>query len=175
MTFSTTSLVSSTFSKNELSKSSLGLGVEAQVAHALAERYDKRHKEVIAAHTNKWRSKMKEFCRAALEKVKEKSEEVESLTRTKQLLEEMMTKEKEKEKSLLESNINARADVLVLQREVAKIQTELSISHRTIGQYVAKIKQLEEAKSTTTVGTIAMKTAVLAGVLALGCWAWKRL
>ena len=189
MSFSVSSINSSISSRNSQTlseSSSLGLGVEAQIAQALAEqkeRYDRRHKEVIAAQADKWRAKMKDFCKAAQEKVrtsedrlKQKRDVVDSLEKTNRFLEDVIKKGKEKEKLMEEDKIDRKAEILILEREVLKIQEDLATSHRTIGDYAARIKKLEEESTSTKIeGPKVVKTAAVAtAVILAGVWAWRR-
>ena len=129
-------LATSEIRNSDLEQTLEGKGDE--VGKALAEqkeRYDKRHKEVIATQAKKWQGKMKEFCEIANEKVtkaeeklaaaetKVKSQESElnsigaSNERLKKMVERLEEAEKlsEKEKEMLETRYNkAKEDGKIL-------------------------------------------------------------
>ena len=129
-------LATSEIKNSDLEQTLEGKGDE--VGKALAEqkeRYDKRHKEVIATQAKKWQGKMKEFCEIANEKVtkadeklaaaeaKVKSQESElksvgvSNERLKKMVEKMEEAEQlsKKEKEMLETRYTkAREDGKIL-------------------------------------------------------------
>merc|ERR1719187_1768674 len=70
-------LAASEIRNSDLEQTLEGKGEE--VSNALAEqkeRYDKRHKEVIAAQAKKWQGKMQEFCEIANKKVTDAEEKL---------------------------------------------------------------------------------------------------
>merc|ERR1719350_74319 len=164
-------LATSEIRNSDLEQTLEGKGDE--VGKALAEqkeRYDKRHKEVIATQAKKWQGKMKEFCEIANEKVtkaeeklaaaetKVKSQESElnsigaSNERLKKMVERLEEAEKlsEKEKEMLETRYNkAKEDGKTLlakyerQKEATAKATEQAADQNeivTIRQELIRVK-----------------------------------
>ena len=158
-------LATSEIKNSDLEQTLEGKGDE--VSNALAEqkeRYDKRHKEVIATQAKKWQGKMKEFCEIANEKVtkaeerlaaaetKVKSQESElksisvSNERLKKMVERLEEAEKlsEKEKEMLETRYTkAREDgkILLAKYERQKEATAKAAEQATGQNEVVTIRQ----------------------------------
>ena len=158
-------LATSEIKNSDLEQTLEGKGDE--VSNALAEqkeRYDKRHKEVIATQAKKWQGKMKEFCEIANEKVtkaeerlaaaesKVKSQESELKTvsvsneRLKKMVERMEEAEKlsEKEKEMLEMRYTkAREDgkILLAKYERQKEATAKAAEQAAEQNEVVTIRQ----------------------------------
>merc|ERR1719187_2324163 len=158
-------LAASEIRNSDLEQTLEGKGDE--VGKALAEqkeRYDKRHKEVIATQAKKWQGKMKEVCEIANEKVtkaeeklaaaetKVKSQESElnsigaSNERLKKMVERMEEAEKlsEKEKEMLETRYTkAREDgkILLAKYERQKEATAKAAEQAAEQNEVVTIRQ----------------------------------
>merc|ERR1719500_2700463 len=158
-------LATSEIKNSDLEQTLEGKGEE--VSNALAEqkeRYDKRHKEVIAAQAKKWQGKMKEFCEiankkvtdaeeklaAAESKVKGQESELKSICvsneRLKKMVERMEEAEKlsEKEKEMLETRYTkAREDgkILLAKYERQKEATAKAAEQASEQNEVVTIRQ----------------------------------
>ena len=138
-------------------------------------RYDQRHKEVLAAQADHWRGKMKTFCSAVQDKVtsaerknRKLEDNIVNLTRDNVNLEDKLKEEKEMGKMLYSDSISARAELLMLERELMKMQKESMTNQETIVQQEARVTRLEDCQKTSTTAM------VVAAALWMGLWVWAR-
>ena len=138
-------------------------------------RYDRRHKEVLAAQADHWRGKMKTFCSTVQDKVtsaerknRKLEDDIVKLTRDNANLEDKLEKEKEMGKMLYSDSISARAELIMLERELKKMQQESTTNQETIVKQEARVTRLEDCQKTST------SAMMVAAALGVGLWAWAR-
>jgi len=157
----------------------VGVDVEAVVARERTV-LEKRRREALAAQAGRWRERMKGFCSAAREKVaaaEERAErerrEGEALARRNRQLVEAVKRGREKEKVLEEEKIAAKAELILLERDMAKMQKELVINHESMGQFEARILRLESARASRAEAQMVAVTAA-AVAASLAWWLVRR-
>lgn len=114
------------------------------------------------------------FKAAAEDKIRRQEEELVVLQREKKMLEETVVKEKKKDKQSEDEKLTARAEKLLLERELMKMQEELETSRLTIARYEARLHRLEEVQERSSGRCLETGTTVVFAVLAIGCLLWFR-
>ena len=155
----------------------LQVGLEAALARE-REALARRQKDAMDAQASRWKERMKDFCASAREKVEAAEEaaerrrkEGEAAARRNAQLVSAVRKGREKEKVLEEEKVAAKAELLVLEREVAKLRNELVTNHEAVGEFEARMRRLEAAREPRA--EVSAVAAVVAAAASLAWWVCK--
>ena len=137
-------------------------------------RHARRHREVLAAQAERWRDRMTGFRAAAEDKIRRQEEQLVLLQREKERLEEFVVKENKRDIQTEDEKLTARAEKLILEREMMKMQEELEASYVTIARYEARLQRLEELQERRSGSIFETGAVVVFAILTLGWLLWSR-